>query len=103
VSIRLPTRIRPWWAPASETRFSTAKSTPRNASRTRDPKWGEIVTAYVVTREGIPIPIDELDAMCRDTLAAYKRPRKYVALDELPKNAADKFLKRLLKVAGERE
>lgn len=62
-----------------------------------DSKWGEIVTAYVVTREAIPVPEDELDALCREKLAAYKRPRAYLALDALPKNASGKLLKRVLK------
>ncbi|MDV8070919.1 AMP-binding protein [Rhodococcus sp. IEGM 1366] len=62
-----------------------------------DPKWGEIVTAYVVTRQGIPVPADELDALCREKLASYKRPRTYLRLDELPKNASGKLLKRVLK------
>ncbi|MDT2005105.1 AMP-binding protein [Rhodococcus opacus] len=66
-----------------------------------DPKWGEIVTAYVVTRDKIPIPKDELDDLCREKLAGYKRPRSYLALDELPKNASGKLLKRVLKSQGD--
>ena len=31
------------------------------------PKWGEIVTAYVVTRKGVPVPERELNAWCRET------------------------------------
>ncbi|MFE2119418.1 class I adenylate-forming enzyme family protein [Rhodococcus aetherivorans] len=62
-----------------------------------DPKWGEIVTAYVVTRDALPVPEVELDALCRERLAAYKRPRTYLALDALPKNASGKLLKRVLK------
>ncbi|MGX4694431.1 class I adenylate-forming enzyme family protein [Streptomyces sp. JNUCC 63] len=62
-----------------------------------DPKWGEIVAAYVVMRDGISVPEEELDALCREKLAAYKRPRKYLVLDELPKNASGKLLKRMLK------
>ena len=65
-----------------------------------DPKWGEIVTAYVVTRKGVPVPERELNALCREKLAAYKRPRAYLALDELPKNASGKLLKRVLKEPG---
>lgn len=62
-----------------------------------DPKWGEVVTACVVMRDGAALPDDELDALCRQSLAAYKRPRKYVQFDSLPKNASGKLLKRDLK------
>jgi len=40
-----------------------------------------------------------LDAWCQDsTLANYKRPRDYVFLDVLPRNAANKVLRRELKL-----
>ena len=62
-----------------------------------DAKWGEIVTAVVVLRDGEAAPDTELDALCRSRLAAYKRPRRYVAVDQLPKNASGKLLKRELR------
>lgn len=54
-----------------------------------DPEWGEIVVAYVV---GEPKP-NELDALCLDTIARFKRPKDYVFVNSLPKNNYGKVLK----------
>jgi acyl-CoA synthetase (AMP-forming)/AMP-acid ligase II len=58
-------------------------------------EWGEAVHAVVVPREGIDLDPDEVIAHCRSLLAAYKVP-KSVEISEapLPKNAAEKILKR---------
>jgi acyl-CoA synthetase (AMP-forming)/AMP-acid ligase II len=43
----------------------------------------------------------ELDAHCRAQLAAFKRPRRYVIVEQLPRNALGKVEKRrLLEQAG---
>jgi acyl-CoA synthetase (AMP-forming)/AMP-acid ligase II len=60
------------------------------------PKWGQTVVAHVVLREGSAVDEGTLDAFCMERMAAYKRPRKYLFLAELPKNASGKLLKRLL-------
>ena len=59
-----------------------------------DPEWGEAVTAYVVLLDGVAP--EELIAHCRDRLAAYKAPRAVHEVDELPRNAAGKLLRRQL-------
>lgn len=60
----------------------------------RDPKWGESVLALVVARPGMPAPVPrELDALCLDRLARFKRPKRYLFPDQLPKNSAGKVLK----------
>ena len=60
-----------------------------------DDQWSERVVACVVA-DGVDG--DALDAWCRDsTLANYKRPREYAFLDALPRNAANKVLRRELK------
>ena len=56
-------------------------------------KWGETVTAVVVTAADSDIPVAELDAMCRAELAGYKIPRRYEAVDVLPRNAGMKPVK----------
>jgi len=62
-----------------------------------DPNWGQIVIACVVS-EGNQADINEFDSHCRaSTLAPFKRPRGYVFVDNLPKNAAGKVLRRLLR------
>jgi len=62
-----------------------------------DEKWGEIVVACVVA-DGAGATEAALDAHVRATrLADYKRPRLYLFMDELPKNAANKVLRRVLR------
>lgn len=53
------------------------------------PEWGESVVAFVV---GTASP-EELDQLCIDNIARFKRPKDYIALDELPKNNYGKVLK----------
>ena len=60
-------------------------------------KWGEQVTAVVVTRAGEPLPMDQLDELCRSQLARYKVPRRYEGIGVLPRNAGMKVLKRDLR------
>ena len=71
-----------------------------------DREWGEIVVAFVVGRDGAP-PADvaALDALCLEHLARFKRPKRYVSLDALPKNNYGKVLKTALRqrLAAERK
>lgn len=62
-----------------------------------DERWGEIVVACM--RAAGERPSEEaLDRFCRDsTLANYKRPRAYMFFDEIPRNAANKVLRRVLR------
>jgi len=62
-----------------------------------NPEWGEIVVAFVVPKSGIPIDEATLDAHCREHIARFKRPKRYMFLDELPKNHYGKVLKRELR------
>jgi len=39
----------------------------------------------------------ELDALCLQHIARFKRPKRYFFVDELPKNATGKVLKRELR------
>lgn len=61
-----------------------------------DEKWGERVTAFIVAQP--EVSDEELDAHCRASLAGFKIPRGYVAVDALPRNAAGKVLKRELRL-----
>lgn len=58
-----------------------------------DPKWGEIVVAYVVGEA----EIDELDRHCLENIARFKRPKIYRLVSELPKNNYGKVLKTKLR------
>lgn len=55
-----------------------------------DPTWGETVAAFVVLRGGLAEFEPELVALVEERLAAYKRPRRWVALESLPRNAMGK-------------
>ncbi len=61
-----------------------------------DPKRGETVKSFVVLRPGQRATADELAEYCRRELAAYKVPRSFAFLDELPKSSALKILRREL-------
>ncbi|MDP6342915.1 MAG: AMP-binding protein [Alphaproteobacteria bacterium] len=62
-----------------------------------DAYWGERVVACVVAAKPAPTAA-ELDAHCKASpLTPYKRPRGYVFVDALPRNAANKVLRRVLR------
>jgi acyl-CoA synthetase (AMP-forming)/AMP-acid ligase II len=62
-----------------------------------DREWGEAVKAVVVLRQGHAATEEELIAFCRNHLASYKKPRSVDFVEELPKNAYGKVLKRELR------
>jgi long-chain acyl-CoA synthetase len=62
-----------------------------------DAEWGEAVVAAVVKKEGHVPDEGELDLFCLEHIARFKRPKRYVFVDELPKNATGKVLKRELR------
>jgi len=70
-----------------------------------DEKFGQRLKAFVVTRGGGSLSEDDVKAYVKENLANYKVPREVVFLDELPRNATGKVLKRDLEEgqAGEKE
>jgi acyl-CoA synthetase (AMP-forming)/AMP-acid ligase II len=61
-----------------------------------DDEFGQRLRAYVVPEPGASLDADELKAQVRRNLARYKVPRDIVFVDELPRNATGKVLKRNL-------
>jgi acyl-CoA synthetase (AMP-forming)/AMP-acid ligase II len=61
------------------------------------PDWGEEAVAFVVAVPGTRLDARDLDRLCLDTIARYKRPRRYVFVDSLPKNNYGKVLKTALR------
>ena len=63
-----------------------------------DPEWGESVVAFVVPSEptGPPAP-EELERLCLEHIARYKRPKHYRFVEALPINNYGKVLKRELR------
>jgi long-chain acyl-CoA synthetase len=64
-----------------------------------DPEWGESVVAFIVTR-GERRPEHELaslrlelDRLCLDHIARFKRPKEYRFVEQLPKNNYGKVVK----------
>ena len=55
--------------------------------------WGEEVIAFVVKRAGADVDAAELDRLCLDNIARFKRPKGYRFVDALPKNNYGKILK----------
>jgi acyl-CoA synthetase (AMP-forming)/AMP-acid ligase II len=62
-----------------------------------DEKWGEEVVAVISCRAGESTTPGDLVAHCREHIASYKKPRAIAFIDELPKNASGKVLKRELR------
>jgi long-chain acyl-CoA synthetase len=62
-----------------------------------DPYRGETVKAFVVTKPGETLTSEEVSAYCRQNLAAYKIPRSIEFVNELPKSAVGKILRRELR------
>ena len=58
-----------------------------------DAQWGEIVVAFIVSAPGATPTWEELDAHCLAHMARFKRPKRYVRVDALPKNNYGKVLK----------
>lgn len=56
----------------------------------RDAEWGEVPVAFVVA-DGVSA--EELDALCLEHIARFKRPKRYEFVEALPKNSYGKVLK----------
>ncbi len=59
-----------------------------------DAEWGQIAAAAIVLKSGTFVTPDELDAHCKAHLAGYKRPRRYIFVDQLPQTASGKVIRR---------
>ncbi|MGB0631788.1 MAG: AMP-binding protein [Alphaproteobacteria bacterium] len=57
------------------------------------PEWGEEVVAFVVAKDGADVKEADLDALCLEHIARFKRPKAYRFIDALPKNNYGKVLK----------
>lgn len=59
--------------------------------------FGEEVKALVILKNGKPITSESILEYCAEKLAGYKRPRSVEFLDEFPRTATGKILKRILR------
>ena len=61
-----------------------------------DEDYGKRLRAFVVLADGADLSEDDLKDYVKQNLARYKVPREFVFLDELPRNATGKVVKREL-------
>ncbi|MFC9661820.1 acyl-CoA synthetase [Nocardia sp. NPDC127606] len=61
-----------------------------------DPEFGKRLRAFVVLEEGHTLDAAELQAHVKANLARFKVPREVIFLDELPRNATGKIVRRTL-------
>ena len=61
------------------------------------PEKGEAVRAAIVLKSGAQVTRDEIIGYCREKMANYKVPTVVDFVDELPKSATGKILKRVLR------
>jgi long-chain acyl-CoA synthetase len=62
-----------------------------------DKEWGERVIAVIVPRPGRSVVPEELKIILKKHLSPFKVPKEYFIVDEMPKNATGKILKRELR------
>ncbi|MGQ0651107.1 MAG: AMP-binding protein [Betaproteobacteria bacterium] len=56
-------------------------------------EWGEEAVAFVVKKPGASVQESELDHLCLENIARFKRPKAYFFIDALPKSNYGKILK----------
>ncbi|MFC7050945.1 AMP-binding protein [Emcibacter nanhaiensis] len=62
----------------------------------KDPDWGENVVAFITWQENATPDEKLLETHCLENMARFKRPKRYIFLDDFPKSANGKVLKREL-------
>ena len=58
---------------------------------------GETIKAFVSLKAGVHSTPEDIIEFCKDRMAAYKRPREVELVDELPKTASGKIMRRELR------
>jgi long-chain acyl-CoA synthetase len=61
-----------------------------------DADKGELAKAYIVPKQGVTLDVTDIAAHCRQHLAAYKVPRAFQVVDDLPKTSTGKVMRRSL-------
>jgi fatty-acyl-CoA synthase len=61
-----------------------------------DSEFGKRLRAFIVSQPGAPQDVEEIRLYVKNNLARYKVPRDVVFIDELPRNATGKLLRRAL-------
>ncbi|WP_433490644.1 AMP-binding enzyme [Nocardia grenadensis] len=61
-----------------------------------DEEFGKRLRAHIVPAPGTVVSVPEIKAYVKENLARYKVPRDVIIMDELPRNATGKVLRRVL-------
>jgi len=69
----------------------------------KDQYWGEAVTAAVVLKRDKRATEEEIKAFCKEHLAGYKRPKRIVFMEDLPKNLYGKVMRKELRRQFEKD
>ncbi|MGB7319037.1 MAG: AMP-binding protein, partial [Planktotalea sp.] len=56
-------------------------------------EWGEEVVAFIALKDAKSASAEELDQLCLEAIARFKRPKEYIFVESLPKNNYGKILK----------
>jgi acyl-CoA synthetase (AMP-forming)/AMP-acid ligase II len=69
------------------------------------PRLSEVPVAFLIRRPGRAVTAEELDSFCRERLANFKVPRRFIFLEDFPRsNAVNRVQKAKLRemlVSGE--
>ncbi|GGF32929.1 2-succinylbenzoate--CoA ligase [Halobacillus andaensis] len=60
------------------------------------PEWGEVPIAFVVTRNGYSVTEGQIQKYCKKRLAGFKVPVSIKFIEEIPRNASNKIVRRKL-------
>jgi acyl-CoA synthetase (AMP-forming)/AMP-acid ligase II len=63
----------------------------------QDEEWGELPVAVCVRRKGTVCTSEDVMEYCRVRLASFKKPRSVIFVDDLPRNAMGKVVKKELR------
>ncbi|BBO69746.1 long-chain-fatty-acid--CoA ligase [Desulfosarcina alkanivorans] len=90
-------------APAEVESVLMAHSTVKEAAviGVKDEYKGEVVTAFISVMEESKndVSLEDIFAFCKERMATFKVPKKIVIVDEIPKNAVGKIMRRELREA----
>jgi acyl-CoA synthetase (AMP-forming)/AMP-acid ligase II len=63
----------------------------------QDEEYGQVLAAHLVLRHGQALAPDDLRSWCRERLAPFQVPRRFLVHDQLPHNASGKVVKSALR------
>ena len=59
--------------------------------------FGETVVAVLIAKPGVTLDLESIEKNIAQTLARFKQPKKFVVIEELPRNTMGKVQKNLLR------